>query len=439
VTLAAPLFAWVAAAVAVATVALHLLAWRKPPESPLPTARFVPEAPIRTVSRAVKPTDLALLALRVLTVLLVGVALAGPTILPRSRGLGRVVVVDRSRTAVNGAIADAARRELRTGDALVLFDSAAREVSAASGDSIGGTVAQRERGSISAALIAAARAARRLQRAHDSVEIVVVSPVAVEELDEATAAIRRTWRGALRVVRAGSPPDESIAAGRPEVRPGANDAISATFALSADASGGRNVRVVRGEPTLADSAWARGGHALVVWPAATAARGWQARSVFDTAFAVTALAAPPLVAGLRARPATVVAPFARVLVAPPGRVVARWQDGEPAATETTLGTGCVRSVAVAVPTVGDLVLTPAFRRFATAMAAPCEGATPWRPVPDSVLVTVLPAHRTTDSVVRASAATTTAPTSWLAAWLLGAALVAALAELFVRRGSHATA
>jgi hypothetical protein len=35
------------------TVALHLLAWRRPPESPLPTARFAPERPVRMVSRAV--------------------------------------------------------------------------------------------------------------------------------------------------------------------------------------------------------------------------------------------------------------------------------------------------------------------------------------------------------------------------------------------------
>ena len=51
----------------------------------------------------------------------------------------------------------------------------------------------------------------------------------------------------------------------------------------------------------------------------------------------------------------------------------------------------MRSVAVVVPAVGDLVLTPAFRRFAAAMAARCEGATPWRPVADSVLASVLPA------------------------------------------------
>src|SRR6185436_18205171 len=88
---AAPLFAWIAAAVAAATVALHLLAWRRPPESPLPTARFAPERPIRMVSRAVRPADLALLALRVLIVLLVGVALAGPSFDARREGLGRVV------------------------------------------------------------------------------------------------------------------------------------------------------------------------------------------------------------------------------------------------------------------------------------------------------------------------------------------------------------
>src|SRR6185369_17807079 len=93
----APLFAWVGGGLALGVVALHLLAWQRPPASLLPTARFVPDAPLRAVSPAVRPTDLVLLAVRVLAIILVSAALAGPRFAPRVQGLGRVIVVDRSR------------------------------------------------------------------------------------------------------------------------------------------------------------------------------------------------------------------------------------------------------------------------------------------------------------------------------------------------------
>src|SRR4051794_39853178 len=128
-TFAVPFFALASGLVALATVVLHLLAWRRPPESPLPTARFAPERPVRMVSRAVRPADLALLALRVTIIMLVGVALARPTFSAQRNGVGRVVVVDRSRFVGTGsAVAAAARSVYRPGDALVLFDSSARKV-----------------------------------------------------------------------------------------------------------------------------------------------------------------------------------------------------------------------------------------------------------------------------------------------------------------------
>src|SRR5688572_5073331 len=159
-TFAAPLFAWLAGAAALATVALHLLAWRRPPESPLPTARFAPDRPIRMVSRAIRPADLALLALRVALVLLVGAALAGPTVALRRHGAARVVVLDRSRSAGSGVeAASRARAIFRAGDALVVFDSAAREVASPTADSIAAVPASDAPGSLSPALIVATRAA----------------------------------------------------------------------------------------------------------------------------------------------------------------------------------------------------------------------------------------------------------------------------------------
>ena len=439
-TFAVPFFAWVSGLVALATVALHLLAWRRPPESPLPTARFAPERPVRMVSRAVRPSDLALLALRVATILLVGVALARPTFAAQRNGTARVVVVDRSRFAGTGTdVTSAAHAVFQPGDALVLFDSAAREVARPTPDSIV-TPASAASGALSPALVRAVRAATRLERERDSVEIVIVSPFATSELDGATNAIRPLWAGPVRLIRTTPVPNDSIIAGRPEVRAPAGDAVAASLALVGEIRGGGGVRVVRSAPTTADSAWAREGRALVIWPAVPAASpGWAQRQSPDTAFAVTALGTGAGSLTTVSTAATVVAPMIRTTVPPAGRVTARWSDGEPAVTEAALGAGCVRSVAVPVPTAGDLPLTPAFRRFAARLTEPCGAAASWMTASDSVLAVVLPAHPTPPAR-RATATVIGEPApSRVTPWLLGLALTAALAELFVRRGAGASA
>jgi hypothetical protein len=438
-TFALPFFAWVSGAVALATVALHLLAWRRPPESPLPTARFAPERPVRMVSRAIRPADIALLAIRVSIIVLVGAALARPTFVARRAGVGRVVVVDRSRFAGDGsAVAAAARALFRDGDALVLFDSAARDVVSATADSAGAPVSSAS-GALSPALVRAVRAARRLERDRDSVEIVIVSPFAAPELDAATGAIRQLWPGALRLVRSGTAPNDSILAARPAIRAPAGDPLAATLTLVGDVPAGADVRVVRDALTAADSTWARDGHALVSWPDGLVPAGWGQLPASDTAFAVTVPGSGNGSPASASRSATVVAPMVRTTVPPAGRAIARWSDGEPAASEAALGAGCIRSVAVPVSRAGDLPLTPAFRRFASRLLEPCADALPWAAASDSVLAAVLPpivTPRSGPSV--AGVAGATAP-SKLAAWLLGLALLAAVAEMVVRRGADANA
>ena len=438
-TFAAPLFVWVAAVAAAVTVALHLLAWRRPPETPLPTARFAPDAPVRTVSRALRLADLALLGLRVALVLLAGAALGRPTMHSRAAVAGHGLVVDQSRGARgNAAVADSARARFAPADLLVVFDSTAREVIRPSRDSIGNTAGPRVAASLSAGLVAAIRAAQRLERERDSVEIVIVSPFDADELDAATASIRQQWHGSVRLVRV-VPPNDSRPVGRVVVRAPAGDALAAALALSSQIRSGGDVRVMGDVPTAADSAWARQGHTVVVWPATATLEGWPTRTNPDTAFAVSAMGpARSSVAGSAG--ATVVAALPRAMAPPPGRVVARWQDGEPAATEHTLGGGCIRAVAVPVPAAGDLSLTPAFRRFAERLTIPCGSAVEAVPVPDRVLATVLPAA----SPSRASATTSTGnadtPAARVTAWLLALAMVAAVAELAVRRGAtNATA
>lgn len=437
---AAPLFAWVSGAVALATVALHLLAWRRPPESPLPTARFAPERPVRMVSRAVRLADTALLALRVLTILLVGVALARPTFVTRRQGTARVIVVDRSRiAATSAAVADAARATFRAGDALIVFDSTAREVSSPTADSIS-TVSSSAMGSLSAALVRAVPAARRLARARDAVEIVIISPLATDELDAATRSIRGTWPGRLRLLRVRVAPNDENPPGRPSVRASAGDPVAASLALGGEAMGGDRVQVVRDGITARDSALVRDGGVLVLWPADAAPAGWQRHRSADTSFAVTAIGAGAASSTAAARSATVVAPFVRELLPPPGHVSARWSDGEPAVTETALGSGCIRSVAVPVPVRGDLSLTPAFRHFAERMLEPCLRAMPWTVASDTVLAGALPATTTPSADANSAILAGSEAASGLTAWLLGLALLAAMVEMLVRRGeSDATA
>jgi hypothetical protein len=436
-TFAFPFFAWVSGLVALATVALHLLAWRRPPESPLPTARFAPERPVRMVSRAVRPADLALLALRVAIILLVGVALARPEFSAQRNGTARVVVVDRSRFSGTGAdVATAARSVFRPGDALVLFDSAAREIAGPTPDSID-VPASSAAGALSPALVGAVRAAGRLARVRDSVAIVIVSPFAASEVDGATAAIRRVWPGPVRLVRAGAPPNDTRGSARPDVRAPRADPVAASVALLGKVRGGADVRVVRNAAAGTDSAWAREGRTVVVWPReAGAPAGWSPRASLDTAFGVTAYGASD--GSVSPGSATVVASMTRTAIPPAGRVVARWSDGEPAATESALGDGCIRSVAIAVPPSGDLPITSAFRRLAEQLVRPCSSVVPWAAASDSVLAAVLPLAGRHSSEVAASVIGEPVP-STLTAWLLGLALLAASAEMFVRRGGGANA
>jgi hypothetical protein len=269
------------------------------------------------------------------------------------------------------------------------------------------------------------------------VEIVIVSPFAASAVDGATAAIRRLWPGPVRLVRAGASPNDTGGRGAPDVRAPRGDPVAVSVALLGKVRGGAGVRVVRDAAAAADSAWAREGRTVVVWPRdASAPTGWSPRAIPDTAFAVTVYGATD--GSVSPGAATVVAPMTRTTSPPAGRVVARWSDGEPAATESTLGGGCVRSVAIAVPPSGDLPITSAFRRLAEQLVRPCATAVPWTAASDSVLAAVLPLAGRRSSEVTASVIGEPAPSTHTA-WLLGGALLAALAEMFVRRGGGGNA
>ena len=419
-----PGFLLAAGVIAAGAVLLHFIVTREPDQLELPTARFAPERTIQARARQFEPRDLVLLAIRVALVLAVGAALAGPLIAPPRRDLVRIVMLDRSRAVLNPAeAADSARALLRAGDPLILFDSSATFVEASSADTLAGLGASTVAGRISTALIAALRAASRIQDRADSIELVLVSALLSEEVDAATDSIRALWPAGIRLVavapRSAAPPPPVALEGA------AGDPLGMALPPPPGTGTGGTVRVLRRLATSADSAWAnQPGRVLVVWPADSAILpGWIPRTS-DTVGAVTA-------GGV-----VVVAPFvrhsSRAAEQRDDPVVARWVDGEPAAVESPLGQGCLRTVVIPVPAAGDLVLDPRFAKLVRALLQPCGGAADFRPLEPARRAALAGNHR----VLRAAAAglppAERMSTPW-SKWLLIAALLLAGLEAVARR------
>jgi hypothetical protein len=355
VSFLAPAFLASGAAVAVAIVLLHFLARRRPRPALLPTARFVPDRPARWPSRAPRPTDWLLLALRVLAVVAISAAFAKPIWEPTHAVSARVVLVDRGRAVADErALRDSARAVIRPDDVLIVFDTTARVVSTSPLDSSAVVTRSRAHASLSAALVAAERAARLVRERADSIELTIVSAFASESWDDVTWTLRERWKGRARLVAVplshGDTGSRSI-----DVRAPASDPVRAAAAPFAS---GREplTRIVRSPPSVADSTWAsQAGHVLVYWPSLT-------DSGVPTAVAVVtreSVLAAPLVR--RATP-----------IRHEARIVARFGDGSPAVVERAYGMGCVRDVAFDLPTAGDVALRESTRRLVEAIGAPCE-------------------------------------------------------------------
>ncbi|HET7551340.1 MAG TPA: BatA domain-containing protein [Gemmatimonadaceae bacterium] len=442
----APAFLIGAAAVSAAVVVLHFIVTREPKTAPLPTARFAPDLPVRAQSRAIHLQDLLLLLLRVLLILAVGAALAQPVLRPPRRDVARIVLVDRSRAVADPAeVVDSARSLLGDGDALVLFDESASVVREAIEDSLASLGSAREVGRLSSALIAGLRAASSMRDAADSLEMVVVSPLVSEELDAATDSVRALWPGALRLIPVTARRDSSIEHATSIVG-AADDPLRFALHSGSNVLAHDTVRVVRGSLSVADSVWVRGGQGrvLVYWPAGgiegvdtpTLPPAWAPRSAADTVGAVIA------------DDAVVVAPFVRYaeLREPADsssanqdlttRVVARWVDGRPAATEEVYDRSCFRTVTVPVPARGDLVLRPRFAEFAAKLLRPCGGATPLTASTEARLAAL--AGTDEDRLVpRSEIAPPSRVPQPLVPWLYGAALAFAAGAMVVRRRASA--
>lgn len=418
----APGFFYASLAVAAGVVALHFIVTRQPRAAVLPTARFVPNLPANATARATRPSDLLLMLLRVLLVLLIGAGLARPIFKPSRNRSARVILVDASRSVGDiSAVRDSATRYYREGDAVILFDSAARAIGGKSADSIRSVVRTERDGRLSGALISALRAGSALRDKADSLQLVVVSPLASDEFDAATDSIRSLWRGKATLVKAGATDMIPVTVSPIQIRSASGDPLAVTVSRIGQLAGA--AKIVRDGINADDSQTTVDSRALIDWPSSIRPERASPLVRGDTIGAV--ISGNSIVVSAFPRRWAFTADSIRG-----ARVVARWTDGGPAAIEWTRDKGCVRSVAVPVNPVGDLPLQTSFARFVREMAGPCAGS---KVIPTASAAQIASLAGTGGLAPRDSFEPRDDVRSTLAPWLIGLGLVAALAELFVRR------
>lgn len=398
---------------AAGTVLLHLVARQRPAAYILPTTRFIPDRRTLVSRVATRPRDLLLLALRVLLLLSAAAAFARPVLAPNRGVRARLIVLDRSGSlATSRAAIDRARELLTDGvpTRLIVLDSSATYVADAARalDSLARDSSHVSRpASLTGALVAARRAGPLLGADADSVELVLVSPVMREQLDAATDSVRAAWPGRITLSRVEARAD-SVGAWSFDRGVSLDDPLGPALARVRVSPTPTAVRLLRDQPGARDSAFARGGGAVVRWDSVVAPMRATALAMGDD---------------------VVVAAMARGPLPTRGRAIARWSDGSAAAIEESLGAGCIREVTIGVPAAGDLPLRPAFQRVVRGLMAPCHGGSATVPA-DSVTVARLTGSGTLASGNALLGAER--PASPIVPWLLGLALACALAELALR-------
>jgi hypothetical protein len=407
----------VAGVAALATIALHFIARSRPVAESLPTARFVPHRPVHARARSMALSDVLLLLLRVAAVLVLGAAVAAPVFAAARGRVTRIILVDRSRDVADVREArDSVRALLRDGDVLVAFDTAAARVSGTAIDSAPVDAV----GSLSSALAMAMRVAAQISAKTDSIELDVVSPLAVEELDDATLKIRAEWPGRVRVVPLRAPTTNARAP-RVESNAAQNDIVLAGLSLAGVLRPSGDVRVVRGHATAADSAWARdSGNVLVHWPVSDSAADWQPRATIDA------------IGGVTSSSGTLIGRFPRAWTLN-GRALARWVDGEPAAVEHSIGRGCIRDVGIVFDPASDITLRAPFRQFVARLLEPCGGIRRTERA-DSAVIAALAGGSALPRFTPATALRDrTTESSSRTPWLLGLGALLLIIELVARR------
>lgn len=410
-TVLVPWVLWVTAGAMLALVGAHLLSVGTPPTLVLPTTRFVDAGDATAVSRARRPQDVRWLLLRLLVLLLAGLALCGVQCAPQRVAVSRVLVIDahaRDTTSEWRRVIDSAFTSpvpltgvvWRTGSEVVRaepFDDALRD----SARRLAMRDAPRDQElTLAGALLRARRLAPVAAARADSLALHVLTTLEDDAASAALPVVRAGWPGyvQVRVVPAATNPAalvDSVRGAAPRrdlqvVRGGADDVVAAAYGATrpADAASPAPdaVRIVRDTVaaplTAADSSHARAGGVLVRWPRAAGAT----RAIPEDSTAPQA-GAMGVRTGVVARGVALVSTVRETRpgregesregesreAAPSVRAVAWYLDGVPAVTETQLGEGCVRTVGFAAPD-GDLLLTPSARGVLQAIAAPCGEA-----------------------------------------------------------------
>jgi hypothetical protein len=416
-TFLAPGWIALAAGAAMAVVAIHLIAWRLPRAVTLPTARFVPDEPARLASRTLRPSDLALLALRVAIIMGAGLALAKPRLGVSPGGVATVIAIERVAIGDTSAVRDSLRA-IPGADRVsyVVFDTSARVFT---DEATAWTELSREAApsgsSLTLGLMSAIREARRLESDYESVRIMLLSSFSRSAFDQATEAVRATWPDSIGVMRLSAKARMPEPA-RVEVSASDDDPVIAGIRLAESNGFLRGTsRVSRGPATAADLAWASNGGVLAVWPQR------EGTGSID---------------GVHATNATAIGHFIGSTVPDSGRVIARWADGRPAANEVPSGSGCVRTIAFDVPDVGDFAVTLPFQRVIADLLAPCGGKQADGMVADSVVAGLVapPATRRAAALPDESRGP-----NRVAAALMTLAILLAIAELALRRGRRPVA
>jgi len=220
--------------------------------------------------------------------------------------------------------------------------------------------------------------------------------------------------------------DSSLSAEMGDIRleSDANDPLAVGVSLAAKNNLHGNARILRtGNVSADDSTWmTTANHVVAFWPIAGRPRLAVARMPADRS------------GGIVGGDIRLVAAFDRHWTYPADslrgvRVIARWADGEAAVVEKTSGAGCIRSVSVPVPVIGDLVIRPEFIRLVEAVAAPCGDGALTAPVSAATMASL---QGTGGLASRDRFAEREDVSSPLAPWLLALALFAALGELMAR-------
>ena len=459
-TLAAPAFLIAGALAMLVPLALHLIRRRPPTRAPLPTARFLVEDP-RNAVRVSRPTDLLLLALRMLLLLLLGFALARPAWVPAPAGTSTVLLLDGGaamrgdgwRTAVGEARRSLLDAEGLARGELVVFDTAAvrvprHRITPALFDSLLEAGASDRSADYAAALRAIPASARELRGA-DSVRVRMVSALSDGGWTPGLAPLRRAaWSGAVDIVRVPltSAVADSVepAAPRTALTLAAQGGGFASAALGA--AGMEGGRADPRAPLAADASV----YLLLEAPsAATAAALLERTRVGATLVVTPAAAVDPLRASLPWTGGTSVAPNSgggamwfgaelelagaagRVEGGHPAegaRIVAAWEDGRAAVVARPLESGCIVFVGAELED-GELPFQAeypaALARLANACAADGAAAAEARPL-DPGAVALLRGRG--PAALPASAIGASEAGIALGRWVLGAALLIALVE-----------